>query len=153
MLTISYYLFYSGVKSAFIEHKQELIGPTICKTFPGLSKDQIEICHQYPDVTSTAMDGLQLAIEECQYQFQWHRWNCSSLSTKNKNPHSNVLLQRGKSQFPHHFFFFVLLLTGIFKFHNRRLIIHHLGLIIFYREVFGNIVLGECVWSPRGDSN
>lgn len=95
MVYMAYSCCYSGVKSAFIEHKQELIGPTICKTLPGLSKEQTEICHQYPDVTSTAMDGLQLAIEECQYQFQWHRWNCSSLSTKNKNPHSNVLLQRG----------------------------------------------------------
>nr|CAD7257631.1 unnamed protein product [Timema shepardi] len=68
---------------------------TVCKTFPGLSKEQLELCHRYPDVTMTAVEGLQMAVDECQYQFQWHRWNCSSLSTKNKNPHSSVLLQKG----------------------------------------------------------
>nr|CAD7423541.1 unnamed protein product [Timema monikensis] len=69
---------------------------TVCKTFPGLSKEQLELCHRYPDVTMTAVEGLQMAVDECQYQFQWHRWNCSSLSTKNKNPHSSVLLQKGE---------------------------------------------------------
>ncbi|KAK6623689.1 hypothetical protein RUM43_009541 [Polyplax serrata] len=83
-------------RSSFTSFKQELIGPTICKTFQGLNKDQMEVCQQFPDVTSSAMDGLQLAVDECQHQFQWHRWNCSSLSTKNKNPRSSVLLQRGK---------------------------------------------------------
>lgn len=40
-----------------------------------------------------------LGIKECQYQFQWHRWNCSSLGTKSRNPHTSNLLKRGKKTF------------------------------------------------------
>lgn len=29
-------------------------------------------------------------------QFQWHRWNCSSLNTKSRNPHASSLLKKGK---------------------------------------------------------
>ncbi|XP_046675324.1 protein Wnt-10a isoform X2 [Homalodisca vitripennis] len=68
---------------------------TVCKTFPGLTKGQLELCHKYPDVTAAAFHGLQMAVEECQYQFRWHRWNCSSLNTKNRNPHSSSILQKG----------------------------------------------------------
>ncbi|XP_065202949.1 protein Wnt-10a-like [Planococcus citri] len=68
---------------------------TICKTFPGLNKAQQNVCRTYPDVTAIAMQGLEQAVDECQYQFRSHRWNCSSLRTKNKNPHSSVLLKKG----------------------------------------------------------
>ncbi|KAG8258543.1 Protein Wnt-10a [Homalodisca vitripennis] len=70
---------------------------TVCKTFPGLTKGQLELCHKYPDVTAAAFHGLQMAVEECQYQFRWHRWNCSSLNTKNRNPHSSSILQKGNA--------------------------------------------------------
>ncbi|XP_055918641.1 protein Wnt-10b [Eupeodes corollae] len=66
-----------------------------CRSVPGLSKDQLELCYKASDVTLTALEGLELAIRECQVQFQWHRWNCSSLSTKSGNPHSSNLLTKG----------------------------------------------------------
>lgn len=84
------------VSSADLEQGLLVATGTVCKTFPGLSKEQLDLCRRYPDVTASAIQGLQLAVDECQYQFQWHRWNCSSLSTKNRNPHSSVLLQRGQ---------------------------------------------------------
>lgn len=71
-------------------------GLPICRSFPGLSKEQLDLCHRHPEITSAAVQGLQLAVHECQFQFQWNRWNCSSLNTKNRNPHSSVLLKRGK---------------------------------------------------------
>jgi len=86
----------SRVSSGEMEHSLLVATGTVCKTFPGLSKEQLDLCRRYPDVTTSAIQGLQLAVDECQYQFQWHRWNCSSLNTKNRNPHSSVLLQRGK---------------------------------------------------------
>lgn len=86
----------SRVSSGELEHSLLVATGTVCKTFPGLSKEQLDLCRRYPDVTTSAIQGLQLAVDECQYQFQWHRWNCSSLNTKNRNPHSSVLLQRGK---------------------------------------------------------
>lgn len=67
----------------------------ICKNFPGLSKKQLELCFRYPDVMAAAIQGLQLAVKECQYQFQKHRWNCSALERKNRNPHGSVFLEKG----------------------------------------------------------
>ncbi|XP_012540151.1 protein Wnt-10a [Monomorium pharaonis] len=67
----------------------------VCNGIPGLTKDQRELCHRYPDVTISAMKGLQLAISECQHQFVWHRWNCSSLTPSSRTQQSSVLLQRG----------------------------------------------------------
>ncbi|CAO1363206.1 unnamed protein product [Diamesa tonsa] len=66
-----------------------------CRTIPGLTRDQLELCYRANDVTSAALEGLELAIRECQYQFRWNRWNCSSLSTKSRYPHSSNLFKRG----------------------------------------------------------
>ncbi|XP_076177957.1 wnt oncogene analog 10 [Ptiloglossa arizonensis] len=68
----------------------------VCKgIIPGLSKEQRELCHRNPDVTVAAIKGLQMAISECQHQFAWHRWNCSSLTPSSRTQQSSVLLQRG----------------------------------------------------------
>lgn len=94
---------------------------TRCNSIPGLTREQIKLCYQATDVTAIALDGLDLAINECQLQvgqakshtlipsvnslfpsffsrtqFQSYRWNCSSLSKKSRNPHSSTLLKRGK---------------------------------------------------------
>ena len=69
---------------------------TVCKTYPELTANQYNLCRKYPDVTASAIQGVQIAIHECQYQLRTHRWNCSSLETKNKNPHSSPLLTKGK---------------------------------------------------------
>ncbi|XP_035778088.1 protein Wnt-10a-like isoform X2 [Anopheles albimanus] len=66
-----------------------------CRTVPGLTRDQLELCYRASDVTATAIEGLEQGVRECQYQFQWHRWNCSSLSTRSRNPHTSSMLKRG----------------------------------------------------------
>uniref|UniRef100_A0AAG5DWM4 Protein Wnt n=1 Tax=Anopheles atroparvus TaxID=41427 RepID=A0AAG5DWM4_ANOAO len=66
-----------------------------CRTVPGLTRDQLELCYRASDVTAAAIEGLELGVRECQYQFQWHRWNCSSLSTRSRNPHTSSMLKRG----------------------------------------------------------
>ncbi|XP_002036058.2 protein Wnt-7b isoform X3 [Drosophila sechellia] len=70
-------------------------GRATCRSVPGLTKDQVELCYKASDVTAAALEGLDMAIRECQIQFQWHRWNCSSLSTKSRNPHASSLLKKG----------------------------------------------------------
>uniref|UniRef100_A0A1A9UTZ6 Protein Wnt n=1 Tax=Glossina austeni TaxID=7395 RepID=A0A1A9UTZ6_GLOAU len=70
-------------------------GRATCRSVPGLTKDQLELCYKASDVTAAALEGLDLAIKECQAQFQWHRWNCSSLNTKSRNPHASNLLKKG----------------------------------------------------------
>lgn len=67
-----------------------------CRTVPGLTREQLELCYRASDVTAAAIEGLELGVRECQHQFQWHRWNCSSLSTKSRNPHTSSMLKRGK---------------------------------------------------------
>lgn len=66
-----------------------------CGGIPGLSKEKRELCYINPDATMAAVKGLQMAISECQYQFMWHRWNCSSITLRNRLQQNSVLLQRG----------------------------------------------------------
>ncbi|XP_014681062.1 PREDICTED: protein Wnt-10a-like [Priapulus caudatus] len=68
---------------------------TACATFPELSRPQTQLCEKFPDVTHSAIDGVQMAITECQYQFQKHRWNCSSLDTKSRTSFNNPILMKG----------------------------------------------------------
>ncbi|XP_023247127.1 protein Wnt-10b [Copidosoma floridanum] len=67
----------------------------VCNGIPGLTKEQRELCQRNPDVTVAAIKGLQMAVAECQHQFMWHRWNCSSLTPSSVTQHSSVILQRG----------------------------------------------------------
>lgn len=54
------------------------------------------MCHNAPDTAAVAFEGLQMAVRECQHQFRWNRWNCSSLSVKSANPHASAIMRRGK---------------------------------------------------------
>ncbi|XP_050583916.1 protein Wnt-10b [Bombus affinis] len=67
----------------------------VCNGIPGVTKEQRELCNRNPDVTVAAIKGLQMAIDECQHQFMWHRWNCSTLTPRIRTQQSSVLFQRG----------------------------------------------------------
>ncbi|KAK3721215.1 hypothetical protein RRG08_044224 [Elysia crispata] len=76
--------------------KEPVIDPnTVCKTYPELTGQQYHLCRKFPDVTASAVQGVQVAVHECQYQLRTHRWNCSALEKKNKNPHASPILARG----------------------------------------------------------
>ncbi|KAL0848931.1 hypothetical protein ABMA28_013326 [Loxostege sticticalis] len=66
-----------------------------CRLVGGLTRDQRAFCQELPDAVSIAFEGLQLAVKECQHQFRWHRWNCSSLVAKSSNPHASGIMKRG----------------------------------------------------------
>lgn len=67
----------------------------VCRTIPGLTREQMELCFKNPDATKVALQGLSLAADECAFQMSKNRWNCSSLQGR-LNPHSTVLFKKGK---------------------------------------------------------
>lgn len=46
---------------------------TSCRIVPGLTKEQLALCYRANDVTRAALDGLELAMGECQSQVQLHQ--------------------------------------------------------------------------------
>lgn len=68
---------------------------TICRRISDLTRDQTKLCYAEPDTTLAAMRGLQMAVKECQHQFKNHRWNCSSLVTKEKYPYTSPFFNNG----------------------------------------------------------
>lgn len=39
-----------------------------CRTVPNLSREQLELCYRASDVTMASIEGLELAVQECQHQ-------------------------------------------------------------------------------------
>lgn len=45
-------------------------GRATCRSVAGLTKDQLELCYKASDVATAALEGLDMAIRECQLQVQ-----------------------------------------------------------------------------------
>jgi len=51
----------------------------MCEQLKGLSLAQQKMCKMYYDHMQPIGLGAQMAIRECQYQFRFRRWNCSTI--------------------------------------------------------------------------
>ncbi|KAK7496186.1 hypothetical protein BaRGS_00012596 [Batillaria attramentaria] len=51
----------------------------MCTQLKGLSPGQIKFCQLYHDHMPSIGRGAQMGIGECQWQFRFRRWNCSTV--------------------------------------------------------------------------
>lgn len=51
----------------------------LCDNIPGLAGRQRRLCRMHPGVMVSLGEGAKMGIKECQSQFRFHRWNCSTL--------------------------------------------------------------------------
>lgn len=51
---------------------------TICNRIPGLSPKQRTICQSQPDAMAAVGEGDKDGLKECQFQFRFQRWNCTT---------------------------------------------------------------------------
>lgn len=51
----------------------------MCTQLKGLSVGQVKFCQVYHDHMPAISRGAQMGIVECQYQFRFRRWNCSTV--------------------------------------------------------------------------
>ncbi|XP_029463865.1 protein Wnt-7b-like [Rhinatrema bivittatum] len=54
----------------------------ICSRMPGLSPRQRAFCQTRPDAMVAIGIGAHMSTEECQFQFQHSRWNCTALGER-----------------------------------------------------------------------
>ena len=58
-----------------------VMDPTsICRKARRLAGRQAELCQAEPEVVAELARGARLGVRECQFQFRFRRWNCSSHS-------------------------------------------------------------------------
>ncbi|KAL8565588.1 hypothetical protein ACOMHN_067537 [Nucella lapillus] len=62
-----------------------------CNNVPGLVLAQQEVCRKNPESLLCVIEGARRGIYECQQQFKFERWNCTTNAHKVFGP----VLRRG----------------------------------------------------------
>lgn len=70
-------VFYSN-RSLSIPHQVYIVGTVsqFCNGM-GLTLEQRRFCQENRDLMPTIRYGANLAVKQCEYQFQFRKWNCS----------------------------------------------------------------------------
>lgn len=78
-INIYVYLFCYPNRSLGIPHQLYMFGTVrrFCDGMPDLNMEQKALCEENRDVMASIRYGATLAVKQCQYQFQYRRWNCS----------------------------------------------------------------------------
>ena len=64
--------------STRISHEQNLAD--FCTNLSGLTPGQAKLCELYSDHVTAVAKGARIGIMECQWQFRFNQWNCSTIS-------------------------------------------------------------------------
>lgn len=67
----------------------------LCNALPGLVSQQIEVCESHPNAIASVSEGARKGILECQFQFRYERWNCTTGNGVDLFGHT---LQRGSRE-------------------------------------------------------
>ncbi|XP_017324609.1 protein Wnt-6 isoform X3 [Ictalurus punctatus] len=51
---------------------------SICRKTKRLGSKQADLCQNHPEIVTEVVKGARLGVRECQYQFRFRRWNCTS---------------------------------------------------------------------------
>ncbi|XP_035225809.1 protein Wnt-2b-A-like isoform X2 [Stegodyphus dumicola] len=71
----------------------------LCSSFTGLVKQQRQFCMKYPEIILIISQGAQTGVRECQSQFEYHRWNCSTITTGATAFRKNMLKESRETAF------------------------------------------------------
>ncbi|MGH0127301.1 UNVERIFIED_CONTAM: hypothetical protein FKN15_071206 [Acipenser sinensis] len=67
---------------------------SICRKMKRLAGKQAELCQTEPEIVSEVVKGAKLGVRECQFQFRFRKWNCTS-----HNKYFGKVLQQGSYKF------------------------------------------------------
>ncbi|KAH0629155.1 hypothetical protein JD844_011010 [Phrynosoma platyrhinos] len=81
----------------FLGPKEVLTPNAVCMTLPWLTRRQLGLCTRSPEAMASALQGVHLAIHECQHQLQERRWDCSDLSSGGTMLLNSPILKREAS--------------------------------------------------------
>ncbi|XP_001630693.3 protein Wnt-5a isoform X2 [Nematostella vectensis] len=79
MVLTSFFHAGHSVWSVNIPHQAYIISvqPGLCMNLGGLTREQIDLCQKNIDHMASVGLGAKMAIQECQFQYQYEKWNCS----------------------------------------------------------------------------
>ncbi|XP_046851577.1 protein Wnt-4-like isoform X2 [Xenia sp. Carnegie-2017] len=63
----------------------------MCHILKGLNKKQVRVCRRNVELMNSVKKGAEIAIAECQHQFQYRKWNCSTVNKNNEPVFGNAL--------------------------------------------------------------
>ncbi|KAG2458883.1 WNT6 protein, partial [Polypterus senegalus] len=71
-------LLWSGIVSLAVGSPLVMDPNSICRKTKRLAGKQAELCQTEPEIIKEVAKGAKLGVRECQFQFRFRRWNCTS---------------------------------------------------------------------------
>jgi Na+-transporting NADH:ubiquinone oxidoreductase subunit NqrF len=78
----------------------------MCHNLKGLNRKQIRVCKRNVELMTSVKEGAEMAIRECQHQFKYRKWNCTTINKKNEPVFGNALNKGKDSSFTFDFYKF-----------------------------------------------